>query len=79
MQKLADKEAKKREEEWKKRKPKRKLSFSEGMRKHDDLTNFLKNPLKDAKGPSIMKARTIMQMIKAGRFPTRELVMNIPY
>lgn len=78
IQKLAEKEAKKREEEWKKRKPKRKLSFSEGMMKHDDGKD-LKNPLRDAKGPSIMKARTIMQMIKAGRFPTRELIMNIPY
>jgi hypothetical protein len=48
------------------------------MMKHDDAKD-LKNPLRDAKGPSIMKARTIMQMIKAGRFPTRELIMNIPY
>ena len=48
------------------------------MYKYDDRHES-KNPLREAKGPSITKAGTIMRMIKAGRFPTRELLMNIPY
>jgi len=78
MQRRATKQLAALDEAWRKRKPKRKLSFSEGMMKYDDASN-LKNPLRDAKGPSIMKAKTIKQMMKACKFPVREPILHIPF
>jgi len=57
--------------------PKRKLSFSEGMMKYDDAKHLL-NPIRDAKGPSIKQARTIMQMMKTQKFPVQEILLHVP-
>jgi len=45
--------------------------------KYDDAKHLM-NPIRDAKGPSIKQARTILAMMKSKRFPVPEALLNVP-
>ena len=57
--------------------PKRRVSFSEGLLKYNDVV-LMRNPLRERLGPSIKDAVTITQMQKYMRYPVPELLLRVP-